>query len=398
MTRMPFDLAAIQTAIREQALAGWLFYDFRRSDPIAYRVLGLGREGHATRRWFYFVPAQGDPVRIVHQIEFGALDALPGKKKLYAEFTTLHDALRTTLPKGPVAMQYSPGAAIPYVARVDAGTVELVNSFGARVVSSADLVQRFEAVWSADQWQSHQEAAQALRDIVDAAFAHAGERLRAGAPVTECGLQRFVLARFAAAGLVTSHPPILAVNVHTADPHYAPSPATDLPLRMGDFLLLDLWAKRDRPGAVYADYTWTAYAGPSVPSRYAEVFAAVRAGRDAAVAFLTEALADGRDVHGWEVDAVCRREIEGSGYGKYFVHRTGHSIGEEVHGNGANIDNFETQDDRLILPRTGFSIEPGVYLPGEFGVRSEIDVFVDADGRVHVTGRPVQEQIVALCP
>lgn len=250
--------------------------------------------------------------------------------------------------------------------------------------------------WSDAQWESHQRAAAALRAIVDETFAHAGARLRAGEPVTECGLQRFVLERMRAAGLASSLPPILAIDAHTADPHYAPGPATDTALRESGFLLLDLAAKLGEPGSAYAGSTWTAYAGAAVPHRHADVFAAVRAGRDAAVAFLREALADGRDLHAWEVDAVCRREIDGAGYGKYFVHRTGHSIGAEVHGSGVNINTFEAQDDRLILPRTCFSIEPGVYLPGEFGVRTEIGVYIDAGRNVHVTGTPVQESVVPL--
>lgn len=391
------ELTAIQAALVEEGVDGWLFYDFRHSDPISYRVLGLPEGAHATRRWFYYVPARGEPVKIVHAIESRVLDALPGRAVAYAGWQALQDALRGAL-KGckRAAMQYSPANAIPYVSRVDAGTIEQVRGLGVDVVSSADLVQRFEAVWTPRQWADHQEAAAGLRAIVDEAFARVAEAVRAGRPVTECALQAFVVERMHVRGLSTDHPPIVAVNAHSADPHFAPHPSRDVPVGKGDFVLLDLWARPARPESVYADYTWTAFVGEAVPRRYEEVFKVVRGGRDAAVAFLREALADGRDVHGWEVDAMCRREIEGAGYGQYFVHRTGHSIGREVHGNGANIDNFETHDDRLLLPRTCFSIEPGVYLPGEFGVRSEIDVYLDEARRVHVTGEPVQTAVVPL--
>jgi Xaa-Pro aminopeptidase len=390
-------IADIQRALQKERIGGWLFYDFRHSDPIAYRVLGLSAGGIATRRWFYFVPAEGEPVRLVHQIERAKLDALPGRSIEYAGWEALMAGLRGAL-RGvkSVAMQYSPMNAIPYLSRVDAGTVEAVRSCGVEVVSSANLVQRFEAVWSPQQWSDHQEAANALRTIVDGAFAAAAEAIRNKTPLTECGLQSWVLAQMEKNGLITDHPPIVAVNAHSADPHFVPSRADDAPINAGDFLLLDLWAKPNRPGSVYADYTWTAFAGRNVPQRYREVFEVVRRGRDAAVQFLEEALADNRDVHGWEVDAMCRREIEGAGYGAYFIHRTGHSIGEEDHGNGANIDNFETHDDRLLIPQTCFSIEPGIYLPREFGVRSEINVYIDEQNRPIVTGLPVQTEIVPL--
>lgn len=388
---------AIQAALRDAGIDGWLFYDFRRSDPIAYRVLRLETGGLATRRWFYYVPAEGEPVRIVHRIEPHVLALLPGRSRAYAEWESLRQALTAALPKKVrIAMQYSPFNAIPYISRVDAGTVELVRSLGVDVVSSADLVQVFEAVWSDQQWIDHQEAAAGLRATVDAAFAFAADCIRAGKPATECSLQAYVLEEFASRGLVTDAPPILAVNDHSADPHFETRRAHDRRMGQGDFLLLDLWARPNRPGSVYADYTWTAFGGAQVPHRLAEVFNVVRRGRDAALSFLEETLADGRDIHGWEVDAVCRREISGLGYGEYFIHRTGHSIGEEDHGNGANIDNYETHDDRQLIPRTCFSIEPGVYLPNEFGVRSEVNVFIDANARMHVTGGLPQTEIVAL--
>lgn len=387
----------IQRALADSKIGGWLFYDFRGSDPIAYRVLGLAAGAVATRRWFYFIPAHGEPVRIVHKVEAGMLDCLPGTRQLYTGWENLDTALRKALTAGTsIAMQYSPLNAIPCVSRVDAGTLEQVRGLGVEVVSSADLVQRFDAVWTDGQWLEHREAAKGLHEIVTATFARAARAIRNGQPETECSLQSFVRDQMAARNLVADHPPIVAFNAHSADPHYACAPGTDLPLREGDLLLLNVWARTDRPHSVYADVTWTAVAGREVPPRYADVFKVVKNGRDTAVAFLREAFADRRDVHGWEVDSVCRREIAASGYGEYFVHRTGHSIGEEVHGAGANIDDLETRDDRILIPRTGFSIGPGVYLPLEFGIRSEINVFIDPDGEVHVTGGPIQNEMVAL--
>jgi Xaa-Pro aminopeptidase len=387
----------IQKALGVNKIDGWLFYDFRHSDPIAYRILGLPEAGIATRRWFYYIPAHGEPTRIVHKIESAKLDSLPGISKPYAGWEALDAALRTALRGGgTIAMQYSPMNSIPYISRVDGGTLEQVRSMGVQIVSSADLVQQFEAVWTGQQWRDHQEAAEGLIEIVKETFAHAAKAILGGKPESECGLQRFVLERMAARNLVTDHPPIVAVNAHSADPHYAPDPKTDIPLREGDFLLLDLWAKPNRPGSVYADFTWTAFAGKEVPRKHRDIFNVVVGGRDAAIAFLEEVFADGREVHGWEVDSVCRREIAASGYGDFFVHRTGHSIGEDDHGNGANIDGLETRDDRVLIPGTCFSIEPGVYLPGEFGVRSEVNVYIAPDGVVHVTGSPIQREVVAL--
>jgi len=396
-SRMIAQVDRIQRALREQpGLDGWLFYDFRHLDPIAYRVLLLDPSIHVTRRWYYWIPAVGTPVKLQHRIEPHVLDGLPGEARLYVSWREQQAALRTLLQSATrIAMQYSPMNAIPYLSRVDAGTLELLRSWGLEVVTSADLVQQFEAVWDDAQLISHQVAASGLRAIVDETFTFIGTSLAAGHQLTEYGVQQYILSRMQARGLVTSSPPIAAVNAHSADPHYGPSAEGSAPIRRGDLVLIDLWAKQPEPRAVYADITWTGFVGAVVPARQQAVFQIVRQARDAAVAFVHQRVRDGAFPYGWEVDDVCRQVVQEAGYGEYFVHRTGHSIGEEVHGNGANIDNLETQDARRLLPGTCFSIEPGIYLPEDFGIRSELDVYVSADDAV-VYGQPVQTELVAI--
>ena len=390
-------VSRIQQAIRDQpGLDGWLFYDFRHLDPIAYRVLLLDTSLHVTRRWYYWIPAQGAPIKLQHRIEPHVLDGLPGEARLYVSWREQQTALGSLLHSAKrIAMQYSPMNAIPYLSRVDAGTLDLVRSLQVEVVTSADLVQQFEAVWDERQLASHRVAAEGLRAIVDEAFAWVGTSLGERRGLTEYGLQQYILSRMQARGLVTSSPPITAVNVHSADPHYGPSAEGSTPIRQGDLVLIDLWAKQPGQGAVYADITWTAFVGQSVPARHQEVFQIVRRARDAAVTFVQNQVQAGAFPYGWEVDDVCRQVIQDAGYGKYFVHRTGHSIGEEVHGNGANIDNLETQDTRRLLPDTCFSIEPGIYLPEEFGIRSELDVYLSSHDAV-VHGQPVQTEIISI--
>ena len=387
----------IQQAIREQAgLDGWLFYDFRHLDPIAYRVLLLDPSLHVTRRWYYWVPAQGTPVKLQHGIEPHVLDGLPGDARAYVSWRDQQAALGSLLHSAKrVAMQYSPMNAIPYLSRVDAGTIDLVRSLGAEVVTSADLVQQFEAVWDGAQLSSHQVAAEGLRAIVDEAFGFVGTSLAARSSLTEYGLQQYILSRMQARGLVTSSPPIAAVNAHSADPHYGPASQGSAPIRQGDLVLIDLWAKQPGPGAVYADITWTGFVGATVPTRHQDIFQIVRRARDAAVTFVQGRVRAGEFPYGWEVDDICRQVIQDAGYGQYFVHRTGHSIGEEVHGNGANIDNLETQDARRLLPGTCFSIEPGIYLPEDFGIRSELDVYLSSHDAV-VYGQPVQADLLPI--
>ena len=396
-------VAEIQRALREAGLRGWLFYDFRRSDPLSYRILLLDQNKFASRRWFYFVPAEGEPTKVVHRIEPEKLDSLPGRRLVYLRWQQLHEHLRDALAGAGgdgaaprVAMQYSPMGDIPYVSRVDAGTVELVRSMGVEPVTSAELVQRFEAVWTPEQKETHDRAADHIHHIILEAFGEIGRRVRADEPVTEYDIQQFIVRRFEEEGMTSDGaPPIVAVNANSASPHYGPTRDVHSPIRRGDFVLLDVWAKLKRPGAVYADQTWTGYVGAEVPEEHAAVFRVVSGARDAAVEFLREQVRAGNYVRGGEIDDVSRGHIERAGFGDQFVTRTGHSIGEEVHGNGANIDNLETPDGRRIAPRTCFSIEPGVYQEGLFGVRSEIDVYV-GDGDIEVTGQPIQTEVVAI--
>ncbi len=390
-------IRAIQAALLDQeTVEGWLFYDFRGSDPLAYRVLLLDASQHVTRRWYYWIPRTGEPVKLLHRIEPHVLDDLPGSSRLYVSWEQQRTALDSLLRgRRCIAMQYSPLNAVPYLSRVDAGTIELVRSFGVDVVTSADLVQRFEAVWTEEQLDSHRYAVTTLRRIVDEAFTHVASCLTHQRPLTEYSLQQFILSRIHATGMTTSSAPIAAIDAHSADPHYSPGESASSPITRDSLVLIDLWAKRTTPGSVYGDITWTGYTGQQVPPKHRLVFEYVRQGRDGALSFIQAQLATGRFPFGWEVDDVCRGKIREAGYGEYFIHRTGHSIGEEVHGNGANIDNLETHDGRQILPHTCFSIEPGIYLPGEFGIRSEIDVYVtDQEAIVH--GLPLQTEIVSL--
>ena len=390
-------IAEIQRAVSETAgLDGWLFYDFRVSDPLAYRVLQLDPTRHVTRRWYYWIPSRGSAVKLMHAIEPHVLDGLPGETRLYAGWEEQQAQLRRLLRNVThVAMQYSPMNAVPYISRVDAGTVELIRGFGIEVVSSADLVQRFEAVWDDRQLASHKYAAKKLRRIVDEAFAHVRRRIAARKKLTEYDLQQFILSRIHAHKLITATPPIAAVNAHSADPHYGPAPKGSARIKNGDLVLIDLWAKQPKAGSVYADITWTGFVGNEIPARQREIFTIVRDARDAALNFVRAQVSSGRFPCGWEVDEVCRSVIRKAGYSERFVHRTGHSIGEEVHGNGANIDSFETKDNRRLMPRTCFSIEPGIYLPREFGIRSELDVYL-SDREAHVFGQPVQTELVPI--
>ncbi len=389
-------VAAIQAALREAGLDGWLLADFRGRNVLASRVLRRETEQQDTRRWFYWVPAQGDPVRICHAIEPRCLDGYPGALRLYAGWRQLHEALREALRGARrVAMEYSPNNDIPYVSLVDAGTVELVRGFGVEVVSSADLVQRFEAVWTDEQRATHMEAARRLLRVKDRAFLYIRQALLRGRPITEYDVQQYIWRLYRREGLVADHPPIVAVGPNASNPHYAPTKTEHAPIRMGDLILIDLWAKLDRPGSIYADTTWMAYAGKEVPPKYAEIFQIVYEAQSAAYDLIAQRFREGRPVYGWEADDAARGVIRQKGYEAYFIHRTGHSIGQEVHGNGANLDNLETRDGRQLLPGTGFSIEPGIYLP-EFGVRSEMDVYLDPEKGPVVTTAPRQTAIIPL--
>jgi Xaa-Pro dipeptidase len=391
---MSANIAEIQQDLRAAKLDGWLFYDFRGRDPIAHRILQL-TPGMRTRRWFYFVPAKGAPKKLVHKIEAESLAALSGGTLYYAGQDELRGNLKKMLGRAKkVAMQYSPKNAIPYVAMVDAGTVELVRSAGAKVVTSADLVQKYEACWTKAQLESHLAAGRAIDQIVAGAFARAAECVRAKKPLTEYQLQQWILERFAEAGITTDEGPDVAVNAHASDPHYAPSKEKSSPICEGDFLLLDVWGKQKAPGSVYYDVAWTGFLGAKVPDKYVKIFNVVREARDKAVELIRSSVKAGKPLQGWQVDKAARGVIEKAGYGKYFIHRTGHSIGEDaVHGNGVNMDGLETQDERHLIPQTCNSVEPGIYLP-EFGLRSEVDVFID-EKEARVTGA-VQTEILAL--
>ena len=387
------DLKAIQAALGEAKLDGWLFYDHHRRDPIAYRVLKINPV-MCTRRWYYLIPTEGEPVKLVHRIEAHNLAGLPGSEERYSSWREQREGISRMLGgKQRIAMQYSALNNIPYVGLVDAGTVELVKECGVEVVSSADLVQQFEACWSEEQWQSHRAAGRVVHEAIHAAFAMIRDAIRAGKTIGEYDVQQEIVRRFEANGLMADEAPNVSVNAHTADPHYSPSPENSQPIRAGDLVLLDVWVKQNQPGAVYFDITWMGYVGETVPPRYAKIFEVVREARDAAIRLVQEAARAGRPLRGYEVDDAAREVITRRGFGACFVHRTGHSIGEEVHGNGANMDDFETHDERRVIPRTCFSIEPGVYLH-DFGVRSEVNVFVE-ERDARVTGE-IQQAIVPI--
>jgi len=388
------NLESIQGELRKVGLDGWLFFDHHERDPLAYRVLGLKPPGHVSRRWYYFIPARGEPRGLVHQVEPHVLNPLPGAKIPYARWQEQEVGLRTLLQDAKkVAMQYSPRCAVPYVANVDAGTVELIRGLGVEVVSSAELIQIFEAKWTPAQLEMHLEAGRRVDQIRREAFEHIQRITRAGQALDEYGVQQFVMRRFLESGMVTNHPPIVGANVNAADSHYAPPEKGSAPIRREDLVLLDLWAKLDQPDAVYYDITWMAFCGEEVPARMREAFSVVVGARDAGIRLVQEAAAGGRTLRGFEVDDAVRGHIESCGMGECIRHRTGHSIGREVHGVGANMDNFETHDERPVIPWTCFSIEPALYLP-DFGVRTEVNVFVEEQG-ARVTGE-MQTEFVTL--
>lgn len=384
----------IQKALRDSSVDGWLFFDHHRRDPLAYRVLGIPDDVEPTRRWYYFVPANGEPRKLVHRIESGALDSLPGSKKSYSSWADQQEKLADLLTGcSRIAMQYSPNCAIPYISLVDAGTVELVRSVGVELVSSADLIQEFEARWTEEQLNLHLEAGKLVDRARREAFEFTRERLRTRQPLTEYDVQQFLLVRFASSGLVTAHGPIVGVNANASDPHYEPSREKTCYIRPGDLVLIDLFGKLNKPNAVYYDITWTGFCGETIPENIQNVFEVVRDARKRASVFVIEKTSARVPFAGYEVDDVARGHIEQRGFGEFFFHRTGHSIGTDVHGTGANMDNLESHDERRVIARTCFSIEPGVYLP-EFGIRSEVNMYV-ADDFARITGEE-QEQLVRI--
>jgi Xaa-Pro aminopeptidase len=389
---MSLNLEAIQQALRAEGIDGWLFFDHHHRDPLAYRILKLDSASICSRRWYYFIPASGEPKGLVHQIEPGSLTGLPGKIQSYSSWTSQLEALCGLLDGAHrVAMQFSPNCAIPTLSMVDGGTVDLVRSLGVEVVSSANLVQYFEARWSEAQLASHLEAGRRVDTVRRQAFERIGEKIRLGETVTEWDIQHFIRQRFTEEGLFTDHGPNVSVNANSSNPHYDPQPGACSAIKSGDTVLIDMWARFPDDNGVYYDITWTGYCGRNPPSGFENVFDVVREARDRAILRVQDAMAQGQELRGFEVDDAARGYIREQGYEKYFFHRTGHSIGPDVHGVGANMDNLETHDERKVIPWTCFSVEPGIYLP-EFGIRLEVNVFVEEKG-ARVTGetqtRPV---------
>lgn len=390
-----FELEKIQDAIVEFGFDGWLLYDFRGLNVLALRVLGIDEKEAKSRRFFYFIPAKGTPQKLVHRIETESLDHLPGQKHVYLTWQQLHAHLGTILADQKlIAMEYSPHNANPYVSRVDAGTAELVRSMGPDLASSGNLIQYFESRWSDDQWALHLQADQLNRAAFEMAWSMVAQHIGDGKTIREMDVQNAVMQYYRDHGMTTYHAPIVAVGSNSGNPHYEPLPGRDAEICEGEFLLLDMWAKMDVPQGVYSDLTKVGFVGDAVPTEITKVFDVVAAGRDAGIALVKDAFANGRPLQGWEVDQATRDVIVNAGMGDFFIHRTGHNIGQETHGNGAHMDNLETKEDRLVMPRTCFSIEPGVYQEA-FGVRSEINVFVDGDHEVHVTGG-VQREVLPI--
>jgi len=391
---MALPIAAVQRALKDEGFDAWLLYDFHGSNPIATRVAGLDRTGKmATRRWYYVIPASGEPRGLVHAIERHNLDELPGVKRPYSGRQQLDTGLKELLDGlKRVAMEYSPGNNIPYLSRVDAGTIEAVRQLGIDVVSSGDLVQRFEAVWSDAVYQTHVAASDRLYQVKDRAFELIRDRVRARAALNEHEVQQRMVGWFEELGLKPELPNVSAQE-NAGNPHYMPPETGSRSIGPNELVLLDLWGKLRSPGAVFADITWVGYTGAAVPDEYARAFAAARDGRDAAIELVRASTAEGGDLRGWQVDRACRDVIDRAGFGALFIHRTGHSLGEEVHGNGVHMDDYETKDDRRLIPGTGFTIEPGVYTE-RFGVRTEINMFV-GEREARVTGA-LQKEIVNI--
>jgi Xaa-Pro aminopeptidase len=388
------NLEKIQAAIAASGADAWLFYDHHHRDPLAYQILGLPMDDLVSRRWYYVIPAQGEPQKLVHKIESGKLDSLPGEKHTYSAWQQLELHLRVMLaPYTRLAMQYSPRNAIMYVSMVDAGTIELLREFGKTILSSADLVSQFQAVLSEEQIASHYEAQQAVDEILATGFAEIGLRSAAREHFTEYDMVLWLEDAMRRAGLVWEHRPNVSVNANSADSHYEPGAENSRPIRTGDFLLIDIWARKDRPGTCFYDITWTAVIGREPTEEEVRVFTAVRDARDAAIRAVEEAFAAGRPMQGWEADDRARAVITEAGYGDYFTHRTGHNISNTLHGSGAHLDNLETHDERRLLPNTCFSVEPGIYLE-HFGVRSEVNMMTSATS-ARVTGK-IQQQLLRI--
>jgi Xaa-Pro dipeptidase len=384
------NLEAIQKALREERVDGWLFYDHHHRDPIAYRILGLPDTTHVSRRWYYFIPAEGEPRKLTHRVERGKLDSLPGSGGVYSSWQELESGLGSMLqPFQKIAMQYSPRNAIMYVSLVDAGTIEVLRELGKNIVSSADLVSRFEAVLTAEQIASHYEAQRAIDGVLQAGWKHMGN----SSSLTEYQMMCWLREGMRRAGIADGYGPNVSVNANSSDSHYEPTAEHSKPIRKGDFVLIDIWGRMDRPETCTYDITWTGVVGREPSDRERQIFVLVAKARDAAVRTVQTAFSAGKQIAGWQADDAAREVIRNAGYGEYFTHRTGHSIATETHGNGANLDNLETHDERVILPHTCFSVEPGIYLP-EFGVRCEVNMITEP-GKAVVTG-PIQTELVRI--
>lgn len=392
------NLDAIQAALRDAEIDGWLFYDHHHRDPLAAHILGLDPKAHITRRWYYFIPAQGEPRKLVHRIEQSRLDVLPGSKALYSSWKELAERLQAMLAGfHRIAMQYSPNNDIMYISMVDAGTVEFIRGLGKEVVSSANLVSEFEAVLTAEQMEAHAVAQRAIDDLLAEGWLEIGRRLRpsfgCATPYTEYDHVQWLSEAMRRAGLVWENGPNVSVNANCSDSHYEPTAEHSMRINDGDFVLIDIWGRLDKPGAVFYDITWTGVVGREPSEKEQHIFATVRGARDAAIAAVEQAFAQNEPICGFEADDAARSVIRAAGFGEYFIHRTGHNITDDIHGPGAHLDNLETHDDRRLLPNTCFSVEPGIYLP-EFGVRSEVNMMT-APGKAWVTGRK-QEELVRI--
>ena len=390
-------IAKVQKTLLEKKIDGWLFYDFRKNNEIACQFLEIHSDKMLTRRFFYWIPQKGHPIKIVHGVERNVLDHLPGESRIYSSWQELQSLLKTVLKDAKqVAMEYSPRNAIPTVSKVDGGTLEMIRELGVEVISSADLIQQHLCVWTEGQLKMHLEAAECLNSIVDKCWELIANKLKQRLSITEQDVQQFILGEFNAQGFLSADPPICAINAHSADPHYCPLGKNHVEIKPGDFILIDLWCKKKAFQAVYADITRVAVAASQPTTKQQQIFNIVKKARDEGTALVQSRFGQGMPLMGWEVDEVCRKVIDSQGYNKYFVHRTGHNIGESDHGMGANIDNYETQDRRLLIRGTCFSIEPGIYLPGEFGVRLEYDIYLPMQGnRIQITGG-IQEEIACL--
>ena len=392
---MPFSkkIAKVQEQLAAHKVDGWLLYDFQKNNPLALEFLEIPRERNLTRRFFYWIPSKGIPLQIVHKLEPHALELLPGKKRVFLRWQELEQILKDLLtPFKVIAMEYSERCAVPYISKVDAGTMDLVRSFGVKVISSAPFIQEYSSMLDSKQVQSLKEAEQVIKIALDAAWGAIHESLQKGKSITDCDVQKLILSVFEKHDCTTNAPPHCAINADSADPHFSPNPDRPVPIRKGDFILIDLWCKKKMPRAIYADITQVGIAAKKPTPKQQEIFSIVHKAQQAAIAFIRQKIKQG--IKGYEVDQVCRNIVEKAGYGDYFIHRTGHNISTDVHGPGTHFDSLETYDDRPVLKETCSSCEPGIYLPGEFGVRLECDLFIDSEGNVQVIGGEQEKYIL----